>query len=161
MINVGDVDAEIVCVEDKRIVIYDIRRTLKNSNPNLGDILFWLNMNCERLLKNLQRQNADTKDIEYLKNESDFLKQAETEWRVTHRRWWHESNFPDQQEFESSFGPLAIESSVRTRPCANSHLSFNRSGVSKSDSKRERSQLVGSICCINESKRRNQQYPHR
>jgi hypothetical protein len=86
--NRWHVNAEIACVEDKRIIIYNMEEAQKYANPNLGDALCLLTEPCERLLESLEKQKADQKDIAYVKNEINFLKQIEAKWRTVHKNWW-------------------------------------------------------------------------
>lgn len=41
--------------------------------PGLGTVLFWCKTACEELLSDLEKRQADMKDVEFVKREIEFL----------------------------------------------------------------------------------------
>ena len=62
-------------------------RAQERARPKLGDILLWRRDPCERLLKDLKTKKADTKEIEFVKKEIEFLEEIEEKWRTQHKKW--------------------------------------------------------------------------
>lgn len=80
MSDIWYISAELEHVGEHRVIVYKMDDAQEYANPNLGTILLWCRDPCERLLKELQKKKADTKDIEFVKNEILFLKETEDKW---------------------------------------------------------------------------------
>ena len=81
------INAKLEHVGDRRIILYNMEKAQQYANPNLGDILCWCSEPCERLLEDLENKKANAKDIEFVKKEIAFLKQAEENWRTQYKKW--------------------------------------------------------------------------
>ena len=55
--------------------------------PSLGTVLFWCKTACEELLSDLEKKQADMKDVEFVKREIEFLERTHADWEVKHKKW--------------------------------------------------------------------------
>jgi len=55
--------------------------------PSLGTVLFWCKVACEELLSDMEKKQADEKDVEFVKREIEFLEGTQADWEVKHKKW--------------------------------------------------------------------------
>lgn len=71
--------------EKLREIVYKMDEAQEYAEPNLGNVLLWCRDACETLISKLEKEKADTKDIEFVKKEIEFIKQAEDRWRTVRK----------------------------------------------------------------------------
>jgi hypothetical protein len=79
MSDLWHISAHLEHVEDARRIHYRVNKVSEYAYPTLGTILFWCKTACEELLSDLDKKQADEKDLEYVKREIDFLEGTHAE----------------------------------------------------------------------------------
>ena len=72
--------------ETKRIN-YTVDGVSEYADPSLDTGLFWCKTACEELLSELEKKQADIKDVEFVKREIEFLERTQADWEVKHKKW--------------------------------------------------------------------------
>jgi hypothetical protein len=81
------ISAHLEHVEDVRRINYKVDTVSAYAYPTLGTILFWCKAACEELLSDLEKKQADPKDLEYVKKEIKFLEGTQADWETKHKKW--------------------------------------------------------------------------
>jgi hypothetical protein len=81
------ISAHLEHVGDVRRVNYRVDKLSEYAFPTLGTIFFWCKTACEELRADLEKKQADGKDLEYVKKEIEFLEGNQTEWEAKHKKW--------------------------------------------------------------------------
>jgi hypothetical protein len=68
------------------MIHYRVDRVSDYAYPSLGTVLFWCKAACEELLKELEKQQADEKDVEYVKRELAFFDASQAGWESNHKK---------------------------------------------------------------------------
>jgi hypothetical protein len=80
------VSASLEHVGDARRIHYKVDKVSEYAYPALGTILFWCKGACEELLSDLEKKQADKKDLEYIKREIEFLDEVQADWEKRHKK---------------------------------------------------------------------------
>jgi hypothetical protein len=80
------VTADLERVGDARMIHYRVGKASEYAYPTFGTVLFWCKVACDELLSDLQRKQADEKDLEYVKREIAFLEGAQADWESKHKK---------------------------------------------------------------------------
>jgi hypothetical protein len=81
------VSAHLEHVGDARRVNYRVDKVSEYAYPALGTIFFWCKTACDSLLADLEKKQADEKDLEYVRKEIEFLEGKQAEWEAKHKKW--------------------------------------------------------------------------
>jgi hypothetical protein len=87
MSDLWRISAHLEHVEDVRRINYKVDKVSEYAYPTLGTILFWCKAACEELLADLEKKQADSKDLEYVKKEIKFLEGNQADWETKHKKW--------------------------------------------------------------------------
>jgi hypothetical protein len=71
---------------DARIVNYRMDGVSEYAYPGLGTVLFWCKTACKELLSDLEKRQADGKDVEFGKSEIKFLEETRADWEAKHKK---------------------------------------------------------------------------
>ncbi len=69
-----------------RRINYRVDKVSEYAYPSLGTILFWCKTACEELLSDLEKKQADEKDVEFVKREIAFLEGNQADWEANHKK---------------------------------------------------------------------------
>jgi hypothetical protein len=72
---------------EARRINYKVDSVSEYAYPSLGTVLFWCKTACEELLSDLEKTQADEKDMEFVKREIKFLEENQADWEVKHKKW--------------------------------------------------------------------------
>jgi hypothetical protein len=72
---------------EARRINYKVDDVSEYAYPSLGTVLFWCKTACEKLLSDLEKKQADEKDMEFVKREIKFLEENQANWEVKHKKW--------------------------------------------------------------------------
>jgi len=86
MTNLWSIRAELKFDGHVRRVHYKINRVREYAYPSLDIIFLWCRDACEKLLSELEAKKADERDLEYVKNEIEFLKGYQADWKAKHEK---------------------------------------------------------------------------
>ena len=81
------ITAHLEHVGDARMIHYKVGKVSEYAYPTLGTVLFWCKTACEELLSDLERKQADEKDLDYVKKEIEFLDGNQEDWESKHEKW--------------------------------------------------------------------------
>jgi len=70
-----------------RLVYYKMDEAQEYAEPPLGAILLWLVDPLKMLAKNLEKKKADTKDIQRVKKEIEFVEEMKKKWEAESKKW--------------------------------------------------------------------------
>jgi hypothetical protein len=72
---------------EARRINYRVDGVSEYAYPSLGTVLFWCKVACEELLSDMEKKQADEKDVELVKKEIEFLAGTQADWEVKHKKW--------------------------------------------------------------------------
>ncbi len=87
MSGLWHISAHLEHVGEARRINYKVDKVSEYAYPTLGTVLFWCKTACEELLSDLEKKQADEKDVEYVKKEIEFLEGKQAEWEAKHEKW--------------------------------------------------------------------------
>jgi len=69
------------------MIHYRVGKVSDFAYPTFDIVLFWCKAACDELLSDLQRKQADEKDLEYVKREIEFLEGTQADWESKRKKW--------------------------------------------------------------------------
>jgi hypothetical protein len=81
------ISAHLEHMGDARIVHYRMDSVSEYAYPALGTALFWCKAACEELLSNLEKKQANGKDVVFVRREIEFLEEIQVDWEAKHKKW--------------------------------------------------------------------------
>ena len=81
------VSASLEHAGEVKMIHYRLDKVSEYAYPSLGTALFWCKTACEELLVELEKKQADEKDVEYVKREIEFLDASQASWESNHKKW--------------------------------------------------------------------------